>query len=192
MFCLFRDYASIYCDFQLGDNVNKLILEKNKSYVRQIIVKMFSFFTKKAQNPDSPVIIQGPSASTDSQNNGGADDFIFVEKKGERPEQPNPSQQPMYPPIPHTAYGAPYPPYPYGPPTAGAASPHSSQQMSGPIPYVQDVPFILAPQLCTKSTYENTQTQVDGILAFLTRQMSVDESEDYSFALERSIQNECY
>ncbi|XP_005188294.1 uncharacterized protein LOC101900568 [Musca domestica] len=151
---------------------------------------MFSFFTKKAQNPDSPVIIQGPSTTNDSQSNG-ADDFIFVEKKSDGPEQPTPPQHPMYPQIPPSAgaYGSPYPRYPYGPPPVTDTN---SVAQNHPVPYVHDIPFVLAPQLCTKSTFDDTQTQVDGILAFLTRQMSVTEEEEYNFSLERSIQNECY
>ncbi|XP_061392079.1 uncharacterized protein LOC133327579 [Musca vetustissima] len=159
---------------------------------------MFSFFTKKAQNPDSPVIIQGPSSTNDSQNSG-ADDFIFVEKKGDtRPEQPTPPQHQMYPQIPPGAgaYGSPYPTYPYGPPPppprVGNESNSIAQNQNHPVPYVHDIPFVLAPQLCTKSTFDDTQTQVDGILAFLTRQMSVTEQDEYNFSLERSIQNECY
>ncbi|XP_073831219.1 uncharacterized protein [Musca autumnalis] len=159
---------------------------------------MFSFFTKKAQNPDSPVIIQGPQPSTNDSQNNGADDFIFVEKKGgDRPEQPTPpppAQHPMYPQIPPGmgGYGgSPYPRYPYGPaPPAHAGS--NSVTQNHPVPYVQDIPFVLAPQLCTKTTFDDTQTQVDGILAFLTRQMSVNEEDEYNFTLERSIQNECY
>ncbi|XP_013104781.1 proline-rich proteoglycan 2 [Stomoxys calcitrans] len=155
---------------------------------------MFSFFTKKSQNSDSPVIIQGPSTSTTTDPQG--DDFIFVEKKGDRqPDGPGQPQRPMYPPMPAGPYGAPYPRYPYGPPPGGhhGVPPQngSTTTTSHPVPYVQDVPFVLAPQLCTKTTFDSTQTQVDGILAFLTRQMSVDGLEEYNFTLEQNVlQNE--
>jgi len=63
----------------------------------------------------------------------------------------------------------------------------------GPVNYLQDIPFELALGLASKDRYASTQMQVDSILALLTRQMSVDElAEEYTFALERSVQNECY
>lgn len=141
---------------------------------------MLSFFSKKKHSPpDTPPeeVIQGP----DSQANSG-DDFIFVEKK--------PPAAPVYPPM-LPAFGSAGLPYP-GPYNPTASRPSSSvlNNNTTPIPYVQGVPFELAPELCQKNVYEVTQMQVDGILALLTRQMSVEE--DYSFTLERAVQSECY
>ncbi|XP_075156460.1 uncharacterized protein LOC142229767 [Haematobia irritans] len=150
---------------------------------------MFSFFTKKSQNSDSPVI-QGPSSSTDQQ---GADDFIFVEKKGQPNDPPQHPHRPVYPSMPAAPYGTPYPRYQYPGPPGVAPNTANSTNSLHPVPYVQDIPFVLAPQLCTKTTFDNTQMQVDGILAFLTRQMSVDAQEEYNFTLEQNVlQDECY
>uniref|UniRef100_A0A1A9WX04 UMA domain-containing protein n=1 Tax=Glossina brevipalpis TaxID=37001 RepID=A0A1A9WX04_9MUSC len=142
---------------------------------------MLSFFSKKKHNAETPPedIIQGPTEAQE-QN---ADDFIFIERKND--EDPSRSQRNLYPPMPPVfgrTINNPYPPSVIGNATIGQTS----------VPYVQDVPFVLAPQLCNKHTLDLTQTQVDGILALLTRQMSVGEQEEYNFALERSIQNECY
>lgn len=152
---------------------------------------MLSFFLKKKQSPDTPPeeIIQGPQSESTENANAG-DDFIFVEKKGENDPSRQPPANNMYPPIPPRFGVAPqYPPIPYPPHGAQSSNVNTHQTA---VPYVHDVPFVLAPQLCVKNTFDLTQTQVDGILAFLTRQISLDESEEYSFALERSIQNECY
>ncbi|KAI9588932.1 uncharacterized protein LOC119641746 [Glossina fuscipes] len=141
---------------------------------------MLSFFSKKKHNAETPPedIIQGPAVSQE-QN---ADDFIFIERRSD--EDPSRSQRNVYPPM---------------PPVFGTKINHLYPRVNGnttigqaSVPYVQDVPFVLAPQLCNKTTLDLTQTQVDGILALLTRQMSVGEQEEYNFALERSIQNECY
>lgn len=155
---------------------------------------MLSFFLKKKQSPDTPPeeVIQGPITEPAVPANVG-DDFIFVEKKVDSDplKQPQfPTSNNIYPPIPpRFGVGPQYPSIPY--------PPHGSQSnnvntINAAVPYVQDVPFVLAPQLCVKNTFDLTQTQVDGILALLTRQISLDEAEEYSFALERSIQNECY
>ncbi|XP_023298771.2 uncharacterized protein LOC111681250 [Lucilia cuprina] len=152
---------------------------------------MLSFFLKKKQSPDTAPeeVIQGPA--TEPAPNNGADDFIFVEKKGnDGPTPPQPSAHHMYPPMPPAFGVAPYPPMPY--PPHGAHSTATINTNQSAVPYVQDVPFVLAPQLCLKNTSDLMQTQVDGILAVMTRQMSVDDKDDYNFALERSIQNECY
>ncbi|KAM7347349.1 uncharacterized protein ACRADG_006927 [Cochliomyia hominivorax] len=155
---------------------------------------MLSFFLKKQKHtPETPPeeIIQGPVDPAAPTN--GADDFIFVERKGNNdPAAPTQPSTNMYPPMPPAAFGTGvYPHMPYPPPPSSHGS-HSNTVITNQsaVPYVQDVPFVLAPQLC--NTYDITQTQVDGILAIMTRQMSVDEKDDYNFALERSIQNECY
>ncbi|XP_065363890.1 uncharacterized protein LOC135957135 [Calliphora vicina] len=148
---------------------------------------MLSFFLKKKHSPDTPPeeIIQGSSEPAPS--NG--DDFIFVEKKGNDGPTPQPPPHHMYPPMPPAFGATPYPMMPYPPHGSHSNTVNTNQSA---VPYVHDVPFVLAPQLCLKNTFDLTQTQVDGILAVMTRQMSVDEKEDYNFALERSIQNECY
>ncbi|XP_017474154.1 PREDICTED: uncharacterized protein LOC108364816 [Rhagoletis zephyria] len=152
---------------------------------------MLSFFSKK--KPDSPPVevIQGPADPTQSNESGGGDDFIFVERKT---SDNDPARLPtqgmgMYPPMPPTFGMGKFPGPPVYPSTSSAAS---GCDTTAPVPYVQGIPFELAPQLSTKSDFEITQLQVDSILALLTRQMSVDENEEYNFALERSIQNECY
>ena len=139
---------------------------------------MLSFFSKKKQSLETPEFIQG----SDSQTNNDGDDFIFVEKK---PTDAGPSQiAPLYPPVP-PGFGSANLPYPgYNHPAARADNTNNL-----PVPYVQGVPFELSPHLCSKTTFDITQLQVDGILAYMTRQMSVEE--DYNFALERSIQDEC-
>ncbi|XP_037935626.1 uncharacterized protein LOC119669696 [Teleopsis dalmanni] len=132
---------------------------------------MLSFFSKKKDKPDTPPeeAIQGP------QSNG--DDFIFVERKAEDDPPKEPNQPFVYPPMPAlpTSYNV------YNPTTINSSS--------GPVPYVQDVPFEFAPQLNTNNVFEVTQLEVDGILAVLTRQMSIDAADEYNFTLERSI---CY
>lgn len=145
---------------------------------------MLSFFIKKKQTVDAAEeIIQGPSAST---SNEGVDDFIFVEKKNHVDPAP---VNPKYPPLPSGFNSSLYPGQPYPPQGSPTAAMNANQTA---VPYVQDVPFVLAPQLLIKNTSDLTQTQVDGILALLTRQLSVDEIEEYNFALEKSIQKECY
>ncbi|XP_018794512.1 PREDICTED: uncharacterized protein LOC108972405 isoform X2 [Bactrocera latifrons] len=130
---------------------------------------MLSFFSKKKQDTDfAEEAIQGPTDSTQSNEAQGIG---------------------MYPPIPPAFGMGRYPGQAVYPPMTNVAS--ASDNVS-PVPYVQGVPFELAPQLSSKSDFEVTQLQVDSILALLTRQMSVDENEEYNFALERSIQNECY
>ncbi|EDW07065.1 uncharacterized protein LOC6584088 [Drosophila mojavensis] len=146
---------------------------------------MFSLFGKRkpAETPTEEVI-QGP-ADGPKQNNG--DDFIFVERKPDSDPSTAPGAGMMYPPIPQSAYG----PMPYPPPLAprNALGPN----LSAPISYLQDIPFELSPQLATKDRFNYTQTQVDGILALMTRQLSVDAmAEEYTFALERSVQNDPY
>lgn len=151
---------------------------------------MLSFFSKKKQDTDSAEeAIQGPTDST--QLNEGGDDFIFIERKTSDHDPTKFSAQGigMYPPIPPAFGMGRFPGQPVYPPMTNVAS--ASDNVS-PVPYVQGVPFELAPQLSTKSDFEVTQLQVDSILALLTRQMSVDENEEYNFALERSIQNDCY
>lgn len=153
---------------------------------------MLSFFLKKQKHspetpPEEP--IQGPADPSAAAPTNGADDFIFVERKGntDPPAPTQPTTAHMYPPMPPAFGTGVYPPMPYPPPHGSHSTVINNQTA---VPYVQDVPFVLAPQLC--NTHDITQTQVDGILALMTRQMSMDEKDDYNFALERSIQNECY
>jgi len=159
---------------------------------------MFSIFGKRkpAETPTEDQPIQGPAEGSRPGTSG--DDFVFIERRP-GPDAPPPSAASisgaMYPPMPPVGY-LPYPPMPGarggGPGAgAGAAMKHSGAQ--GPVNYLQDIPFELAPGLASKDRYASTQMQVDSILALLTRQMSVDElAEEYTFALERSVQNECY
>ncbi|XP_023176419.1 collagen alpha-1(XXVI) chain [Drosophila hydei] len=149
---------------------------------------MFSLFGKRkpAETPTEEAI-QGP-ADGPKQSNG--DDFIFVERKPDSDSITSPSSGMMYPPMPQSSYGPmPYPP-PLGPRTAtGQPGPNPN----APISYLQDIPFELSPQLATKDRFNGTQMQVDGILALMTRQLSVDAmAEEYTFALERSVQNDSY
>ncbi|KAH8343446.1 hypothetical protein KR059_011026 [Drosophila kikkawai] len=145
---------------------------------------MFSIFGKRkpAETPTEEPI-QGPA---DAPRPG--DDFVFIERKPGPADPPAAAGGSMYPPMPPSGY-LPYPPMP-GPRAPGQA-PGAGRQ-SGPVNYLQDIPFELAPGLA-KDSYTNTQMQVDSILALLTRQMSVDElTEEYTFVLERSVQSECY
>ncbi|KAH8274348.1 hypothetical protein KR044_003729 [Drosophila immigrans] len=150
---------------------------------------MFSIFGKRkpAETPTEEAI-QGP-ADAPRQSNG--DDFIFVERKTDADPITSPSRGMMYPPMPQAGpYGAmPYPPPPaLGPkPGGGSAAPQNC-----PVNYLQDIPFELSPQLSSKDSFNGTQSQIDHILALLTRQMSIDGlAEEYTFSLERSVQNEC-
>jgi len=123
---------------------------------------------------------------------------VFIERRP-GPDAPPPSAASisgaMYPPMPPVGY-LPYPPMPGargGGPGAGAGAAMKLPGAQGPVNYLQDIPFELALGLASKDRYASTQMQVDSILALLTRQMSVDElAEEYTFALERSVQNECY
>lgn len=144
---------------------------------------MFGFFGKKkpAESPtDEP--IQGQADAT-RQNNG--DDFIFVERKSDADPPAPGGGRIMYPPMPQSAYG----PMPY-PPAIPARQTMGTGPINAPINYLQDIPFELSPQLKTKDRFSGTQVEVDAILAFLTRQMSV--ADDYTFTLERSVQNDCF
>ncbi|EDW52954.1 uncharacterized protein LOC6612285 [Drosophila sechellia] len=149
---------------------------------------MFSIFGKRkpAETPTDDQPIQGPAEATRPGTSG--DDFVFIERKP-GPDAPHPGVPTgsMYPPMPPAGY-LPYPPMP-GPRSDQVKQPGAQ----GPVNYLQDIPFELAPGLATKDRYTSTQMQVDSILALLTRQLSVDElAEEYTFALERSVQNECY
>ncbi|XP_017012582.2 zinc finger and BTB domain-containing protein 45 [Drosophila takahashii] len=155
---------------------------------------MFSIFGKRkpAETPTEDQPIQGPAEGPRPGTSG--DDFVFIERKP-GPDAPPPSALPfaspgpMYPPMPPAGY-LPYPPMPGA---RGSPAKLPGAQVPGPVNYLQDIPFELAPELATKDRYASTQMQVDSILALLTRQMSVDElAEEYTFALERSVQNECY
>ncbi|XP_004524941.1 uncharacterized protein LOC105664408 [Ceratitis capitata] len=150
---------------------------------------MLSFFYKKKQGSDTPPeeAIQGPPDP--AQVREGGDDFIFIERKttDNDPVKPQTQSMGVYPPMPSTFGIGGFTGHPVYPPVGNAGGGNVA-----PVPYVQGVPFELAPHLNTKSDFEVIQLQVDSILALLTRQMSVDESEEYNFALERSIQNECY
>ncbi|XP_030378108.1 uncharacterized protein LOC115626783 [Scaptodrosophila lebanonensis] len=144
---------------------------------------MFSIFgKKKPSEPQPDDVIQGPA---DAQKQNG-DDFIFVERKSDVVDPNTATGGGIYPPMPPASFTSlPYPPS-LGPRTAAGGA-------ALPINYLQDIPFELSPQLATKDRYMGTQMQVDEILALMTRQLSVDESaEEYTFALERSVQNECY
>ncbi|XP_017064163.1 uncharacterized protein LOC108103262 [Drosophila eugracilis] len=152
---------------------------------------MFSIFGKRkpTETPTEDQPIQGPADGSRPGTSG--DDFVFIERKP-GPDAPQvPSSATMYPPMPPAGY-LPYPPMPghRGGPGAGAVKLPGAQ---APVNYLQDIPFELAPELVSKDRYDSTQMQVDSILAFLTRQMSVDElADEYTFTLERSVQNECY
>ncbi|KAH8386732.1 hypothetical protein KR093_002335 [Drosophila rubida] len=152
---------------------------------------MFSIFSKRkpAETPTEEAI-QGPSDAP-RQNNG--DDFIFVERKTDADPITSPSSGGggggvgmMYPPMPQSAYGTmPYPPPP-------ALRPKPGVVQTGPVNYLQDIPFELSPHLSSKDGFNGTQSQIDHILALLTRQISIDGlAEEYTFTLERSVQNEC-
>ncbi|EDX17248.1 GD16197 [Drosophila simulans] len=136
---------------------------------------MFSIFGKRkpAETPTDDQPIQGPAEATRPGTSG--DDFVFIERKP-GPDAPHlgvPTGS-MYPPMPPAGY-LPYPPMP------GPRSDQDNTRSSW------------HPGLATKDRYTSTQMQVDSILALLTRQLSVDElAEEYTFALERSVQNECY
>lgn len=153
---------------------------------------MFFFGKRKPAETPTEEPIQG-QADGSKQNNG--DDFIFVERKTDVDPPAGPTSGAgggmMYPPIPQSAYG----PMPY-PPPAIPARPGQGGIAGvgvGPINYLQDIPFELSPQLTSKDRFSGTQIQVDSILAFLTRPMSVDAlADDYTFTLERSVQNDCF
>nr|XP_016943541.2 translation initiation factor IF-2-like [Drosophila suzukii] len=159
---------------------------------------MFSIFGKRkpAETPTEDQPIQGPAEGSRPGTSG--DDFVFIERRP-GPDAPPPSAASisgaMYPPMPPVGY-LPYPPMPGargGGPGAGAGAAMKLPGAQGPVNYLQDIPFELALGLASKDRYASTQMQVDSILALLTRQMSVDElAEEYTFALERSVQNECY
>ncbi|XP_017055075.1 uncharacterized protein LOC108097351 [Drosophila ficusphila] len=150
---------------------------------------MFSIFGKRkpAETPTEDQPIQGPAEGI--RPGTSSDDFVFIERKPGPDAPPGASSGPMYPPMPPAGY-LPYPPMP-GP--RGGSGQVKQPSAQGPVNYLQDIPFELAPGLATKDRYASTQMQVDSILALLTRQMSVDElAEEYTFSLERSVQNECY
>ncbi|XP_016987025.1 uncharacterized protein LOC108050049 [Drosophila rhopaloa] len=154
---------------------------------------MFSIFGKRkpAETPTDDQPIQGPADGSRPGTSG--DDFVFIERKPGPDAPQGASSGSMYPPMP--AGYLPYPPMPG--PRGGLVGPGSGPVKQagaqGPVNYLQDIPFELAPGLATKDRYASTQMQVDSILALLTRQLSVDElAEEYTFALERSVQNECY
>lgn len=148
---------------------------------------MFSLFGKRkpAETPTEEAI-QGP---TDAPKQSNGDDFIFVERKTDA-DPITSSGGMMYPPMPQSAYG----PMPYPPPLGPKPSAMGTRPIqNAPINYLQDIPFELSPQLATKDGFNGTQSQVDGILAFLTRQISLDDmAEEYTFTLERSVQNDCF
>ncbi|XP_034107530.1 uncharacterized protein LOC117570135 [Drosophila albomicans] len=148
---------------------------------------MFSIFGKRkpAETPTEEAI-QGPS---DAPRQSNGDDFIFVERKTDTEPISSPIggvSGMMYPPMPQSAFGPmPYPPAPALGPKPGAAQ-------NVPVNYLQDIPFELSPQLSSKDGFNGTQSQIDHILALLTRQMSIDGlADEYTFSLERSVQNEC-
>ncbi|KAH8373139.1 uncharacterized protein LOC110179533 [Drosophila serrata] len=149
---------------------------------------MFSIFGKRkpAETPTEEPI-QGPADAPRPGTTSG-DDFVFIERRPGSTDPPAAGGS-MYPPMPPVGY-LPYPPMPG--PRAPGHTPSAGRQ-SGPVNYLQDIPFELAPGLASKDSYASTQMQVDSILALLTRQLSVDElAEEYTFVLERSVQSECY
>ncbi|EDW63027.1 uncharacterized protein [Drosophila virilis] len=148
---------------------------------------MFSLFGKRkpAETPTEEAI-QGPADQPTKPNVG--DDFIFVERKTDADPITAPGGM-IYPPMPQTAYG----PMPYPPSLGGRTATGSGPNLNAPASYLQDIPFELSPQLATKDRFNGTQLQVDGILALMTRQLSVDAlAEEYTFTLERSVQNDSY
>ncbi|KAH8420548.1 hypothetical protein KR009_011286 [Drosophila setifemur] len=150
---------------------------------------MFSIFGKRkpAETPTEEPI-QGPADPPRPGTSTVGDEFVFVERK--------PAADPMAPGGGLYPYGAlPYPPMPGPRPGSSPAKQPGGGggATQGPVNYLQDIPFVMAPGLAGKDSYASAQMQVDSILALLTRQMSVDElAEEYTFALERSVQNECY
>ncbi|XP_017137357.1 uncharacterized protein LOC108152492 [Drosophila miranda] len=123
---------------------------------------MFSVFGKrKPTATPTEEAIQGPA---DAPRPSGGDDFVFIERK--------PSANP----------GGIYPPStPFTAPVSGPAS----------YSYLDDIPFQLSPHLTTKEASLSAEQQMDAALALLTRQMSVDRlAEEYTFALERSVQKD--
>ncbi|KAH8304620.1 hypothetical protein KR018_001739 [Drosophila ironensis] len=152
---------------------------------------MFSIFGKRKPAetpPEEP--IQGPVEEPRPGTSVG-DDFVFVDRKSGPGANPisgfPPGPGSMYPPMPSAGYGGlPYPPMP------GPKPGPTPAQAPAPVNYLQDIPFELAPGLAGKEAHGQTQVLVDSILALLTRQMSLDElAEEYTFALERSVQNDC-
>ncbi|XP_022225192.1 uncharacterized protein LOC111075960 [Drosophila obscura] len=127
---------------------------------------MFSVFGKRkpAATPTEEAI-QGPA---DVPRPSGVDDFVFIDRK------PSPDHGRTYPPaMPFTA--------PVG---GGGGGPQSYN-------YLDDIPFQLSPQLTTKAASLSAEQQMDAALALLTRQVSVDRlAEEYTFALERSVQKD--
>ncbi|XP_055837074.1 uncharacterized protein LOC129905585 [Episyrphus balteatus] len=140
---------------------------------------MLSFFSKKKPSPETPpgeITMKGPSE-------GNGEEFIIVENQhpgGPPPPFHNPTpMMPLYP----------YPPTSFGLPPSNN-NPSNSMQ-NNPVPYIMGIPFNLSPQLCTKTSFEVTQMEVDGILALMTKQMQLES--DYDFKLERGIlSEECY
>ncbi|SPP89166.1 uncharacterized protein LOC117590780 [Drosophila guanche] len=124
---------------------------------------MFSVFGKRkpAATPTED-FIQGPA---DAPRPSTGDDFVFIERK------PSPA-----------APGRIYPPaVPFAAPESGPPSYN----------YLDDIPFQLSPQLTTKDASLSAEQQMDAALALLTRQVSVDRlAEEYTFALERSVQKD--
>lgn len=139
---------------------------------------MLSFFSKKKQSPESPpgeITMQGPP-----ENNG--EEFVIVEN-----QHPGSAS---YPALPNSGTMLPF--YPYPPTNFGTPqqSNSASNTVQTPIPYITGIPFNLSPQLSTRTNFDITQMEVDGILALMTKQMQLES--DYDFKLERGILNECY
>jgi len=111
---------------------------------------MFSIFGKRkpAETPTEDQPIQGPAEGSRPGTSG--DDFVFIERRP-GPDAPPPSAASisgaMYPPMPPVGY-LPYPPMPGargGGPGAGAGAAMKLPGAQGPVNYLQDIPFELAP-----------------------------------------------
>lgn len=145
--------------------------------VIKCIDKMLSFFTKKKHNPEvtPDKIIQGPV----SEEEPVSSDFIIVERKDSAGGTKGGTA--FYPPL----------PYPSAQPVASETTISPTPTSLTPVPFLQDVPFTLSSCLLAQKEAEDTQIQVDEILALFTRQMALYDREDkYTFQLERSIKDE--
>lgn len=136
---------------------------------------MLSFFSKKKSNTRNTAddVIQG------AESEQKFDEYIFIEKKST--DEPNEEQSVTYPELPKL-------PYPDIYPSLKPAS-IDATRIPSTVPYMQDVPFVLTTPSSRVNNFEEIQFQTDQILAFLTRLISLNEVDEYSFSLERSIQN---
>lgn len=140
---------------------------------------MLSFFSKKKQSPETTpgdITIQGPAE-------GNVEGFVVVDN-----QHPGTHQSSTFPKANQMMPLYPYPPTSFGVEVnQGNCNSNTNQT---PVPYIMGIPFKLSSQLCSKTSFEVTQMEVDGILALMTKQMQLEN--EYDFKLERGILNECY